>query len=96
MPKLEEHCRESVALFGEPFIEVHLWLDEFAGTERYGMRHRRVRHHEAGIAEVCRLFGPKASEAARQHIIADLKTEGWTTNDPFPKNEEDYRRMGLF
>ena len=48
----EEHCKESFRLFGEPFEEVHLWLDEFAGTEKYGMRHRRVRHHQVGLNEI--------------------------------------------
>ncbi|MFC1850887.1 DUF6915 family protein, partial [candidate division CSSED10-310 bacterium] len=56
MPKLEDHCQESLKLFGESFEDMHRWFDEFAGTEQYGMRHRRVRHHEAGIKEAIRLF----------------------------------------
>ena len=91
--KFEEHCRESVALFGAPFAEVHQWLDEFAGTPGDGMRHRRVRHHEASIREAVHLFGEAAGPAARQHIIADLKLDGWTENDPFPKNEAHYVEM---
>lgn len=96
MSKLEEHCAESVRLFGKANIELHRWLDEFAGSERYGMRHRRVRHHQAGINEAVRIFGHEAGPVARQHIIADLKQEGWTENDPFPQDEEHYVRMGLF
>jgi hypothetical protein len=96
MPSFEDHCRESMNLFGKPYKEVHLWLDEFAGSERYGFRHRKVRHHEAGIAEVCRLFGREAGVPAKQHIVSDLKTEGWTADDPFPKNEDDYVRIGFF
>jgi hypothetical protein len=96
MSTFKRHCQESEELFGEPFEEVHLWLDEFQGTPEYRMRHRRVRHHEAGIREVIRLFGEKAGQVARQHIISDLKEEGWTYNDPFPKNEQDYVKMGLF
>ena len=30
------------------------------------------------------------------HIIADLKQEGWTEDQPFPRNEQRYQRMGLF
>ena len=71
-------------------------MDEFAGSEKYGFRHRKVRHHEAGIAEVCQLFGQEAGKAARQHIISDLKTECWTPDDPFPKNEDDYIQIGFF
>jgi hypothetical protein len=92
----ERHCQESSELFGEAFEEVHLWLDEFQGTPKYHMHHRRVRHHEAGIQEAIRLFGEKAGQAARQHIISDLKEEGWTEIDPFPKDEEHYVKMGLF
>ena len=39
---------------------------------------------------------PEAAVAARQHIIADLREEGWTEQDHFPRDEADYKRMGLF
>ncbi|MEI6647548.1 MAG: hypothetical protein WCP12_16035 [bacterium] len=76
MSRLEDHCHESLLLFGTPFKELHCWLDEFAGTPEYGMRHRRVRHHAAGIKDTVRLFGTDAAKVARQHIISDLKEEG--------------------
>jgi hypothetical protein len=60
------------------------------------MRHRRVRHHEAGIREARALFGEVAGEVARQHIVADLKEEGWTEGDPFPQDEEDFVKIGFF
>ena len=41
------------------------------------------------------LFGEEAGKATRQHIISDLKEEGWTENDPFPMDEKDYVEMGL-
>ena len=50
----------------------------------------------AGIEEARLLFGDKGAEAARQHIISDLKMEGWRESDPFPRDEFDYVRMGLF
>ena len=96
MSKFEDHCRESVKLFGKPYDEVHLWLDEFHDDERYKMRHRRVRHHEAGIREAIRLLGQEAGAVAKQHIISDLKEEGWTESDPFPLDESHYMKMGLF
>jgi hypothetical protein len=96
MPRLEDHCQESIDLFGKPYEEGHRWLDEFAGSAECGFRHRKVRHHEAGIAAVCRLLGQDAGKAARRHIVSDLKTEGWTTDDPFPKNEDDYVKIGFF
>ena len=91
--KFEEHCQESVMLCGAPFTEVHQWLDEFAGTPGDSMRHRRARHHEAGIREAVHLFGEAAAAAARQHIISDLKIDGWTEHDPFPNNEAHYVKM---
>ena len=96
MSRFEDHCQESIRLFGAPYEEVHRWLDEFQGTERYRMRHRRVRHHEAGIQEAIRRFGEQAGAVARQHIISDLKEEGWTERDPFPQDEAHYVKMGLF
>ena len=94
--KFEAHCLESIILFGEPFKEVHLWLDEFMGAPGIGARHRRKRHHRAGLEEARRLFGDRAAEAARQHIISDLKMEGWQETYHFPVDENDYVRMGLF
>jgi hypothetical protein len=96
MPSLEEHCQESVRLFGRPFREVHLWLDELAGQPPHGMRHRRFRHHESGVRQVEALFGPEAARAARQHIESDLRQEGWTRGDPFPRDSAHYAAMGLF
>jgi hypothetical protein len=94
--RFENHCTESRRIFGEKFGEVHRWLDEFAGSSEYGYRHRKRRHHEKGIQEAIKLFGKRVGDAARQHIISDLKEEGWTEKDRIPKDEEDYRRMGLF
>lgn len=93
----KEHCEESIKLFGKPYDDVHLWLDEFAGSKEYGMRHRKKRHHQAGIEEAVGLFGEETREVARRHVISDLKQEGWKEDsDPFPGTEEDYVRMGLF
>lgn len=95
--KFEDHCKESIELFGEAFEEVHQWLDEFAGQEPYGMRHRKVRHHLAGIREAEKLFGKKGAQVAKQHILSDLEEVGWKrTKNHFPINEVDYVKMGLY
>ena len=94
--KFEEHCNESITLFGNPYKEDHLWLDEFAGKPPYGMKHRKIRHHLQGIMEVEKRFGIEAGLAAKAHIISDLKMEGWKESDHFPVDERDYVRMGLF
>ncbi|MCI0625889.1 MAG: hypothetical protein L0387_30315 [Acidobacteria bacterium] len=94
MPSFEQHCVDAIQLFGEPFEKVHRWLDEFAGRPPHGMRHRKFRHHQAGIDQVRRLWGDEAAESAKAHIIADLKMEGWTEDQPFPQNEEHCKRQG--
>lgn len=94
--RLEEHEQESIRLYGKAFTEVHLWLDEFAHTKEYGMRHRKVRHHLEGMKHVEVLFGKEAALAARQHIVSDLKGKGWKESDHFPEDENDYVRMGLY
>jgi len=97
MPSFDQHCAESVTLFGNPFCEVHKWLDEFFEWPEYGIHHRRLRHHETGINEVRKRWGDEAAKAAKQHIISDLKTEGWKEgSDQFPKDKWDYLKMGLF
>jgi len=96
MAHFEQHCAEALGKFGKPYAEVHRWLDEFAGKPPYGMRHRKKRHHLAGIEEVRKMWGNEAAEAARQHIITDLKMDDWRETDPFPKDEAHYQKMGLF
>ncbi len=96
MSSTEYHCEESIRLFGNAYEEVHQWLDEFAGSEEYGYKHRRIRHHEKGIDYIRQFWSHEAAAVARQHIISDLKEEGWTESDHFPKDEKDYVEMGLF
>ena len=96
MASLEAHCEEAEKILGKPYREVHMWLDEFFFDKAYGARHRRKRHHEQGVQEVVRLFGEEAGISARMHIVTDLKEEGWTESDRFPRDEKDYIRMGLF
>jgi len=96
MAYFEQHCAEALSKFGKPYAEVHRWLDEFAGKPPYGMRHRKKRHHLAGIEEVRKRWGDEAAEAARQHILTDLRMDDWRETDPFPKDEAHYQKMGLY
>ena len=81
MPSFDQHCEESVRLFGEPFEEVHKWLDEFAGLPPHGMRHRKFRHHLAGIDEVRKRWGERADEEAAwsacQRAMAGGPNSNW-------------------
>ena len=97
MAIFEEHCRESLRFFGNEYKAVHRWLDEYAGVEGIGMRHRKYRHHLAGIEELVAIMGENVREVAIRHVMTDLKEEGWIEGkDPFPKDKEDYIKMGLF
>ena len=96
MSTFEEHCKQAITKFGQTYGQVHNWLDEFAGKPGFGMRHRKVRHHLEGIRLVQEKFGDEAANAARQHIVADLKEEGWLESDRFPTDERDYVRIGFF
>lgn len=80
MSKFADHCQESIRLFGDSYEEVHRWLDEFQGTERYRMRHRRVRHHQAGIREAVKLFG----EQTGFYQVFDL-----TVERPYDPDDDD-------
>lgn len=95
MPSLQEHCAETVEAMGQPYMQVHKWLDEWHSVPGYGgLAHRRKRHHMAGIMEVRRMWGEEAAEAARLHILSDLKQVGWTGT--FPINEQHCQKLGLW
>ncbi|MEL7638067.1 MAG: hypothetical protein AAGU21_00340 [Solidesulfovibrio sp.] len=96
MADFELHCRETQIILGDRFEAVHLWLDEFFLSPQYGTRHRRLRHHQAGIYEAARLFGPEAARAARIHILTDLRMEGWNEGYPFPQDEAHFVALGLW
>lgn len=69
MPKFEVHCEDCVRELGEPFEEVHQWLDElfkFVGSD-----HRDIRHNRNGVEKVRGMWGDRAARAAEIHIIAD-------------------------
>ena len=75
---------------------MHKWLDEFAGRPPHGMKHRKFRHNQLGIAEVRRRWGPEAAAAARDHVIADLKLDAWEECQGIPRDQADYERRGLY
>jgi hypothetical protein len=69
MPKFEVHCQDCVRELGEPFEKVHQWLDELFAY--CGADHRDIRHNNLGIEKVRQMWGDRAAEAARIHIVAD-------------------------
>ena len=84
--------------FGDGFDQVHLWLDELFYDKKYGIHHRRVRHNKVGIEQVRRMWGDMAAEAAKQHILEDIRgTENRLADEySIPNDEEDYVARGYF
>ena len=68
----KEHCKECKEKLGNDWAVVHRWLDEFAPQYFPSMSHRAIRHHKEGIEIVRKMWGDRAAEAARLHIIADM------------------------
>jgi hypothetical protein len=96
MPTFEDHCLRCQEKLGQPFPEVHLWLDYFYDKPPYGTRHRHLRHHKQGFEQVRKMWGDKAALAAEIHIRQDLESEGWPDNKPIPEDSEVYRKSGLW
>ena len=90
------YLRIWTTLLGEPFSEVHLWLDKFFGQEPYGTRHRHLRHHREGIEQVRNMWGDKSALAAEIHVRMDLESEHWPSDKPVPMNGEEYQKAGLW
>jgi hypothetical protein len=70
-----EHKKDCIQYLGEPFEEVHKWLDEFAvryPVHIFDDQHRKYRHHKVGVEQVRKLWGDRAAMAAELHIIRDL------------------------
>jgi hypothetical protein len=70
--------------------------DDFAGKPPCRIRQRKLGHHQAGFEEERKTWGDETAQAAKQHILSDLKMESRTEDQPLPRNQEHYVRMGLF
>lgn len=70
--ELEAHEIRCVQSFGEPFREVHLYLDKYYPDYR-NEAHRILLHHSLGVSLILREHGIRASWAAEQHIRDDMR-----------------------
>jgi hypothetical protein len=91
--RIEDHEKRAISFCGEPFHDVHVWLDELYAV--YGGEHRKYRHNEQGIAHIKETMGEAAAIVARQHIMDDIVPGGWHSEEGFPKDKEDYERQGI-
>ena len=70
----EQHAEDCERLLGEPFWEVHNYLDELAKKwppNKYGAWHRGYRHNKTGVKYCLHRWGEKAAMAAKIHIVRD-------------------------
>lgn len=68
--KREEHEKRSIEMFGDPWTEVHVFLDQYFG--KYGPYHRVLLHHRLGIFLICKEIPGPVRAVAEQHILDDL------------------------
>jgi hypothetical protein len=71
MAPLYQHMKDCERFLGAPYEEVNRWMDEFYATA--GPKHRKFRHHWAGVHEAERLFGRDGAKAAIVHILRDCR-----------------------
>jgi hypothetical protein len=74
MTSLNEHEEDCIRELGEPFTEVHQWLDEIFRC--VGPDHRGYRHNRIGVEEVRRRWGDRAAKAAEIHLRRDEQMVG--------------------
>ena len=77
MADLNTHCEDCLQELGEPFREVHEWLDEL--FKYLGPDHRGYRHNWKGIEEVRKRWGDRAAKGAIIHIERDMNLR-WRNN----------------
>ena len=88
MAKFEEHCQDCINELGEPFPQVHKWLDELFIILRH--KHREVRHNSESVEEIRKMWGDEAAKAAEIHIRKDYETN----RIPTKKEAAMYRFFG--
>lgn len=74
MATIRTHCEDCKRILGEPYQEIHQYLDAFASAynpSEYGEYHRQFRHTEHEIERIHDDFGEKAAIAAKIHLIRD-------------------------
>ena len=85
------HCKDCSERLGNPWNEVHEYLDGLFDWRTNLINHRVERHHAVGV-EYCReQWGDEAAQAARIHIQRDfdiLEVDDMPL-DVIPKDKED-------
>ena len=90
-----QHADACMKEFGEPFHEVHNFLDQY--YREYGLAHWSLLHHRLGVELIVERFGEKARAPAELHIRQDTGgelPEDWSFyGEPLLIQIEDYDKM---
>ena len=87
MARIEEHMNDCGELLGNPWKQVHKFLDQYAElfpVEIFTEYHRGFLHNKYGIEIVKAMWGPEAEKAAIAHIArdyAELPMTNWKRID---------------
>jgi len=76
MSYIEEHCKDCVEELGEPFYEVHAFLDQYSEMfpiTHFAAYHRTFLHNTYGLRLVKAMWGEKAWKAAVLHVVTDYR-----------------------
>ena len=87
MSRFEEHCEDCRKKLGQPFEEVHRWLDAEAVYCGGALSHRDRRHHLDGVEIVRKRWGDEAAKAAILHILLDWRY--LFLENELPKNQAE-------
>ena len=71
------HALRSTRVYGEPALEVHLWLDQYWNLDPNDHTHRVVLHNEGGIEKGVKKFGEWARKHIELHIREDDEGESY-------------------
>jgi len=76
MARIETHCEDCIRLLGNPYIEVHKWLDFYAkqyNPHVYLEYHRRFRHTKEALDAQFANWSEEQQIAAKIHIVRDYE-----------------------
>ena len=91
MPTTEQHCNDCVRKLGQPFPEVHAWLDALSEGDG-SLGHRDIRHNLQGVEEIRERWGDEAAQAALIHIMLDW---GGIREDQVPRDQEEAENLRI-
>jgi len=75
MATIKQHCEDCELLLGNPYKEVHEWLDSYSKEyppSKFGAYHRQFKHNQDGVNEIRKLWGVEAEMAAKIHLLRDM------------------------